>query len=165
MAGWEPAGPTSAAVAAGRVADVSSLWTPGGEIPVGRDRPTTAGRPPADQGDHPDQPDRNDQVDQAELQALAQEMAEVRRQLAAVPAAVVVANHAMGLYELAAIHLLQDPPRFDEASLAIDAMGALVEGLEGRLGDAEPTLRDALAQLRLTFVQVKAAGGAGPVAG
>lgn len=103
-----------------------------------------------------------DELDADELDALAGEMAEVRRQLASVPASTVVANHAMGLYELAAIHLLQQPPRFDQASLAIDAMGALVEALEGRLGEAEPTLRDALVQLRLTFVQVRAAGGAAP---
>ena len=81
----------------------------------------------------------------------------VRRQLAAVPAAVVVANHAMGLYELAAIHLSSDPPNFAEAQLAIDALSALVEGLEGRLGDNEQTLRDALAQLRLAYVQLHSA--------
>ncbi len=78
----------------------------------------------------------------------------MRRQLAQVPPEVVIANHAMGLYELAAIHLSQDPPNAPAAALAIDAMGALVDGLAGRLGDAEPTLRDALSQLRLIFVQL-----------
>ena len=89
--------------------------------------------------------------------AMAAEMEQVRRELASVPAAVVVANHAMGLYELAAIHLSSDPPNFTEAQLAIDALSALVEGLEGRLGENEQTLRDALAQLRLAYVQLHSA--------
>jgi hypothetical protein len=92
-----------------------------------------------------------------ELGDMADEIAEVRARLAQVPAATVVANHAMGLYELAAIHLMRQPPSFDESSLAIDALGALVDALPGRLGEAEETLRDALAQIRMTFVQVKAA--------
>ena len=87
--------------------------------------------------------------------AMAAEMDAVRQQLASVPAAVVVANHAMGLYELAAIHLSADPPAFGEAQVAIDAMGAIVEGLKGRLGDNETVLVDALGQLRLAFVQLK----------
>jgi hypothetical protein len=90
-------------------------------------------------------------------------MAEVRAQLAQVPAAQVVANHAMGCWELAAIHLSNQPPRFEEAQVAIDAFGALVEVLDGKLGADEATLRDALAQLRLAFVQVKASyEAAGP---
>ena len=87
------------------------------------------------------------------------EIDEVRRQLAQVPPEIVVANHAMGLYELAAIHLSQDPPNAAAAALAIDALGALVEGLAGRLGEAEPTLRDALSQMRLVFVQVTGSRG------
>jgi hypothetical protein len=81
-------------------------------------------------------------------------MAEVRAQLLAAPAAVVVANHAMGIYELAAIHLTAQAPKLAEASLAIDALAALVEGLEGRLGDAEPTLREALSHLRAAYLEV-----------
>ncbi len=91
-------------------------------------------------------------------------MAEVRRQLAEVPASMVVANHAMGLYELAAIHLSGEPPRLDEARLAIDAVTVLVEGLKGRLGEEEATIVDALNQLRLAYVQLQGAqepGGGG----
>ena len=65
-----------------------------------------------------------------------------------------MANHAYGLFELAAIHLSQQPPRLDQARLAVDAMAALVEGLAGRLGEAERSLHDALAQIRLAFVQI-----------
>lgn len=90
-----------------------------------------------------------------EAEELAREMAEVRKRIARTPASTIVANHAMGLYELAAIHLGNEPPRFDEASLAIDAMAALVERLPGRLGDEETTLKDSLNQLRLAFVTLK----------
>jgi hypothetical protein len=82
-------------------------------------------------------------------------MAEVRRQLAEVPASVVVANHAMGLYELAAIHLSSSPPDLVQASLSIDAFACLVEGLGERIGEDAPTLRDALGNIRIAFVQIK----------
>ena len=61
-------------------------------------------------------------------------MAQVREQLGQVPAAVVVANHAMGCYELAAIHLSNQPPRLEEAQLAIDAFGALLGAVKGSPG-------------------------------
>lgn len=117
-----------------------SLWTPGGEHPV------EAGGP----GERltPDQ--------EAEAHQIAAEMQAVRDQLAQVPAAVVIANHAMGCYELAAIHLSNQPPNLGEAQLAIDAFGALLAVTEGRLGEDDATLADALAQIRLAFVQVKA---------
>ena len=86
----------------------------------------------------------------------ARHLEELRRQIVDTPAEIVVANHVYGLFELAAIHLSQDPPRHEQARLAVDAMGALVEGLAGRLGEAEPSLRDALAQIRLAFVQLGA---------
>jgi hypothetical protein len=97
-----------------------------------------------------DQPDDDTQVDEA-LQA----MADVRRQLAEVPAEVVVANHAMGLYELAAIHLSSSPPDLAQAALSIDAFACLVEGLGERIGENATTLRDALGNIRIAFVQIK----------
>jgi len=97
-------------------------------------------------GDH----DGDTQVDEA-LDA----MAEVRRQLAEVPASVVVANHAMGLYELAAIHLSSNPPDLAQAALSIDAFACLVDGLGDRIGENAPTLRDALGNIRIAFVQIK----------
>lgn len=84
-------------------------------------------------------------------------LAEARARLAEVPAEVVVTNHAMGLYELAAIHLSADPPDLGSAALAIDAVGCLVEGLGDRLGDEAATLRDALGNIRVAFVQIKGA--------
>lgn len=129
-----------------------SLWTPGGEHPVDRAtdaEPTGAPTPMAAE-------QRLSSEQEADAQGVAAEMQQVREQLAQVPAAVVVANHAMGCYELAAIHLSNQPPRFDEAQLAIDAFAALLGAIEGRLGGDEATLVDALAQIRLAYVQIKA---------
>jgi hypothetical protein len=88
-------------------------------------------------------------------ESLASELAAARNRLAQVPAATVVANHAMGLYELAAIHLGQERPNFADATIAIDAMAALIDRLPGRLGDDEATLRESLSQLRMAFVVLR----------
>jgi hypothetical protein len=120
---------------------VSSLWTPSGEH---EPEPEEASPPPAAGGPGPDP-------------ELAQELDQLRDQLAATPVADILANHAVGLWQLAIVHLVpeaQTPPRLDEAQLAIDAMAALVEGLGARLGEHEGPLRDALAQLRIAYVQV-----------
>jgi len=85
-------------------------------------------------------------------------MAEVQRQLAETPAGVIVVNHCVGLFQLAVLHLEQEPPRLDDAQLAIDGLAGLIDALGPRLGDDEQPLRDALAQLRLGFVQRKTAG-------
>jgi hypothetical protein len=80
---------------------------------------------------------------------------EARRRVAEAPAEVVVVNHVMGLYELAAIHLSADRPDLVSAALAIDAVACLVEGLGDRLGDDAVTMRDALANIRMAFVEIK----------
>ena len=89
---------------------------------------------------------------------MAEQLAELRRELLATPPEIVVANHAYGLFELAAIHLSQRPPALDAARLAIDAMAAMVEGMAGRLGDVEASLKDALTQVRMAFVQISNSG-------
>ncbi len=91
---------------------------------------------------------------------MAKELADTRVRLMETEVSTVVANHCFGLYELAAIHLTAEPPKFDETKLAIDALAALVEGLEGKLGEAEPTLKDGLHQLRMGFVQRNASAKA-----
>jgi hypothetical protein len=80
---------------------------------------------------------------------------DARRRVAEAPPEVVVTNHVMGLYELAAIHLSADQPNLPAAALAIDAVACLVEGLGDRLGPDVASLRDALANIRLAFVQIK----------
>jgi hypothetical protein len=85
-------------------------------------------------------------------------MAETERQLATTPADVVIANHAMGMYELAAIHLRQNPPNLPDAKLAIDGLTVLIDGLAGRLGENEATLIEAKTQLQQAFVGITAEG-------
>jgi hypothetical protein len=126
---------------------MSTLWTPGGERPIRRDPE------PPPSGGGPDQPGDE------ELQA---QLTELRDQLARTPAEVVVANHAFGLFELAALHLSLDPPQLDQARLAIDALGALVEGLGDRLGDHGQELLAGLSQLRMAYVQIQGAQGSPP---
>ena len=121
-----------------------SLWTPGGEHPVDRE--------PAG----PEQEDPELTAEQQEqLAAMQSQMEQVQAQLLAAPAALVVVNHAMGIYELAALHLMQPEPKLAEASLAIDALGALLDGMQGRLGDDEATVREALVQLRAVYLEVR----------
>lgn len=136
-----------------------TLWTPSGEHEVPRssqpetDPPGAVGDPaPAAAPEALDLDDLSPE-DREKAEAMLAELAAARERLAAAPADVVVANHAMGLYELGAIHLSAEPPNPTAARLAIDAMGALVEGLAGRLGESEPTLREALQSLRMAYVQ------------
>ena len=131
---------------------MSTLWTPGGERPVSRD-PGAPGSP------------RSEEVEGApgdpspeEMQARLEQLQE---QLAQTPVEVVVANHAFGLFELAALHLSLQPPQLEEARLAIDALSALVDGLGSRIGEHAGELADALANLRMAFVQIHAASTAG----
>lgn len=90
-----------------------------------------------------------------DIEQMAEALADARQRVAEAPASTVVANHAMGLYELAAIHLSAQPPRLAEAALGIDALACLVEGLGDRVGENSCVLRDALHQIRLAFVQIK----------
>lgn len=158
-----------------------SLWTPGGEHEVPRDRvPTgqsesapespdaaTAGVEGAPEFDEAalaealgiPSLDELSEEEREQLHAAMAQMAETERQLSTTPPEVVIANHAMGMYELAAIHLRQNPPNLNEASLAIDGLSALVDNLEGRLGENEATLREARAQLQQAFVAANQAAG------
>ena len=127
---------------------VSSLWTPGGEVPVDRSR--GGSEPPPSESTAP-RPGAGGQPSEEELAAQA---AELQRFLLEAPAEEIVAQHAMGLYELAVIHLSQPEPRLADARLAIDALASLVDGLEGRLGEVGSQLRQALPQLQMAFVQL-----------
>ena len=139
---------------------MSTLWTPDGERkvpPAADDQPNAPSREATDSGEATDSQEATEpeltpeQEEQA--RAMAKELAEARARILATDAATVVANHAFGIYELAAIHLTADEPKLSEAQVAIDALGALVNGLKDRLGDVEPTLVDALKQAQLLFVQ------------
>jgi hypothetical protein len=134
---------------------MSSLWTPGGEHPV--DREGSQPPPQAPPGGPPPGPE--DELTPEEQAQLAEQMAAVQEELLGTPVAVVVANHAVGLFQLAALHLNQRPPDLEEGRLAVDAMASLVEGLSGRLGDQEAPLKEALAQLRMAYVSLAREGG------
>ena len=100
--------------------------------------------------------DSTNNLDESTALSDAQEALEdARRRIAEAPAQVVVVNHLMGLYELAAIHLSAVPPKLDDASLAINALAALVDKLGDRLGDDIETMRDALANIQMVYVQMK----------
>jgi hypothetical protein len=129
---------------------MSSLWTPSGEHFPQEEAPVGAGAGPAGGAGAGGGPD--DAQSQAEAQA---EVDAMRAQLANTPAEIVVANHCYGLFELAAIYLSQTPPMLFEARLAIDGLGYLLDGLQGRLGEAEPSLHESLSQLRLAFVRME----------
>lgn len=118
---------------------MSTLWTPGGEIPVDRNAPAQPEPEPAPQPD----------------EASDDQLEEMRRQLLDAPAADVVAQHLMAFYELAAMHLGADTPKLADAKLAIDAIEALLTGLSGRLGQAESAIASALPQLKMAFVEAK----------
>jgi hypothetical protein len=112
-----------------------------------------------------DQTDEGDpELDQETIDAMEEAqraMDESRERLASVPAEVVITNHVMGLYELAAIHLSANPPELAQSALAIDALACLVDGLGDRIGPDAPTMRDALNNIRLAFVQIKGAAEPG----
>ncbi|MHB8328830.1 MAG: hypothetical protein ACYDD6_04270 [Acidimicrobiales bacterium] len=135
---------------------MSSLWTPEGEHRVGASSPAVGADAPgsAPPGRRGGAAGPDHELGPEDEAAIAARLEELRDQLVSSPAEVVVANHAYGLFELAAIHLSQQPPRLEQARLAVDALGALVEGLAGRLGQAEAALVDALAQIRLAYVQI-----------
>jgi len=133
---------------------MSSLWTPSGEHFPKRDGGGASGENPATPPSPPRPPDDSVAVPTAEAQA---EFDAMRRQLASTPAEVVMANHCYGIFELATIYLSHKPPMLFEARLAIDGLGALLNGVKGRLGEAEPSLLEALSQLQLAFVQLEGA--------
>jgi hypothetical protein len=121
---------------------VSGLWTPsGGEPPQ-----------PGPPGDSEPSSD--------EVAALR----ELHARLAATPVADVIANHAIGIWQLALVHLgvvtppdeqgNRPAPDLASAGLAIDALAALVDGLGERLGEGEPMLREALTQAQMLFVEI-----------
>jgi hypothetical protein len=133
---------------------VSTLWTPSGEH--------RASEGPADGPPAQDQPEREPTAE--EVAALR----EVHARLVATPVEDVVANHALGIWQLALVHLgVITPPDAEGrppepdlvgAGLAIDALAALVDGLGGRLGVHEAVLRDALTQAQMLFVEISDSG-------
>jgi hypothetical protein len=156
--GWGPEGPASHSVS-WEDTSVSSIWTPSGEYrPKDEpDGPASPSQPAADAGDERAQ---GEPITAEELEALRK----LHEQLRATPAVDVVANHVVQLFQLALVYLGAGaaPAEGDaapvadlvQASIVIDAMAAIVDGLGPRLVDHEHTLRDALTQLQLLWVEI-----------
>lgn len=123
---------------------MNTLWTPSGEEPAG-----TASGPAGPESQEPSP---------EEVTAAREQLERVRAELAQTPVADIVANHAIGLWQLAVLHMAIDTedaePNLPEAKLAIDAMSSLVEGVVDRLGEHTEPLRQALTNLRLAYVRV-----------
>ncbi len=130
---------------------MSTFWTPSGERPIPRDEPP---EPASSQPTAPrrEPPGGREELTEEEAAAL---QAQVQRELLEAPAALVVTNHCIGLFQLAALHLEVQPPNLDEAQLAIDALAGIVERVGPRLGAEERPLQEALTNLRLAFVEVR----------
>jgi hypothetical protein len=147
-----------------------SLWTPGGEVPIERNPGGDAPAPPEGGATSmvggPSLDDLSPE-ERAQAEEMIAQMAEVQRQILATPAPQLVANHVVGLYELAAIHLGQPEPDLESARLAIDALVAVLDATESRLGEDGLSLRQALTQLQMAFLQVsnRAAASDEPPAG
>jgi len=90
------------------------------------------------------------------------QLEQLREQLASVSAGDVVAEAALSLIALAYVRLGIPPEQharfrdLDAARLLVDALGGMLTATEGRLGPPEPSLREALANLRLAFADVSA---------
>lgn len=141
-----------------------SLWTPDGEVPVQRSRQTS--QDPSGSVPPPGTPDLEDlsPEERARVEEMIAEMAEAQRQVLAAPAEVVVANHAMGLFQLAALHLKQNRPDLAAARLAIDTMAGLLDAAGTRLGEDGETLREALTEAQRAYVARSSAADEGPPA-
>lgn len=140
---------------------MSSLWTPEGEHRVEHDRPGAPGSPPpaSPPASPPGAGDEGPPSAEDDA-AIREEFRQLEAELLAAPVEEVIANHCYGLFQLAALHLGQQPPNLDKARLAIDALAAIVEGLGPRLGEPAQTFTEGLAQLRLAYVQLYGAAGA-----
>jgi hypothetical protein len=154
-----------------------TLWTPSGEHPVDRRGGDTGSRGPTQTGpstspasspgpagagadveaEGPSLDDLSPEQ-QAQVEEMARQMEAARARMLKLPVGTVVGQQALQFYELAAIYLSQDPPRLDDARIAIDALTAVVEKLGNRLGDAEQPLRQAVNQLQLAFVEASNKG-------
>ncbi|MBD29358.1 MAG: hypothetical protein CL453_00125 [Acidimicrobiaceae bacterium] len=133
-----------------------SLWTPDGEHEVNKGSDSDPNPQVNDDNELTDLPGFDDLTpeQQEQARAMAAELAAARERLSQTPAAEVIANHVMGIYELAAIHLSNDVPNLSEAKVAIDAMSGIVASLVGRLGENETVIKDALQQIQMAYVQM-----------
>lgn len=124
-----------------------SIWTPSGEHEI------------------PDSQNPESDLDSTapteaspeQQEAMAREFEETRQKIADAPPEQIIATHVIGLYELAFIHLRQDPPNLEAAKLAIDALGSIVDGVGERLGEYGGAMQNALTEIQMAYVKVNSA--------
>ncbi len=152
---------------------MSSLWTPYGEEPV---PPAGAGSPPAGGGTGgppgggpPGGPGPGPGEGPEDIDP--EQMREMLTRLAETPVEAIVTQFAVELQEISVLHLglaAERPESLAQAAIAIDAMGAIVDAVGDRFGPNAEPLRQAVAALRLGFVEVSSemgqAGDAAPEA-
>jgi hypothetical protein len=84
-------------------------------------------------------------------------MREMLTRLAETPVEAIVTQFAVELQEISVLHLglaAERPESLAQAAIAIDAMGALIDAVGDRFGPNAEPLRQAVAALRLGFVEV-----------
>lgn len=138
---------------------MTGIWTPNGEVFPEENNNGQAQAPV----ENIDENDMFAGLSDEEKQAALDQISQMRSELLSTPARDVIGNHIVGFYELASVHLSEAAQaqgteregRLAEASLCLDAMGAVVNGLGDRLeAHAEP-LQAALAQMQMAFAQIK----------
>jgi hypothetical protein len=142
---------------------MSEIWTPGSD----QGNPGQAPQPqPAEQ------PQEGaamgipgfENLSEEEQQLAMDELRQIQEYLAASPAIDIIANHAVGMYELASLHLGKakqseaDPAekakRLGEAALAIQAMQGIIQTMSSQLGNHKPGLDDAANNLQQVYAQL-----------
>lgn len=139
---------------------MTGLWTPNGEI-----QPENSGN---NEGEHTDvakspMDEAFEGMSEEEKQEALEQITQMRAELLSTPARDIIGNHIVGFYELASVHLseaagaqgTEREARLAEASLCIDAMASVVQGLGDRLDQHAQPLTAALSQMQLAFAQVK----------
>jgi hypothetical protein len=143
---------------------MSTIWTPSGEYvpkPEPGQEPPRAAPPPPGPGQPPG-PGREPTPEEMEAMA-AELMAAIHR-----PVEDHILDMVEQLINVATLHLNreaitggQEKPDLKAASLAIDTIAALADGVGSRLGQYDEPLRRAVDQLRQAFVQVSSQSGSG----
>jgi hypothetical protein len=110
-------------------------------------------------------------MSETEQQQEQEALEQMREQLASVSAGDVIAEAGLSLVALAYVRLGIPPEEHERyrdleaARVLIDALGGMLAAVEGRVGAAEAGLRDALARLRMAYVDLAAHAQGGDRAG
>jgi len=135
-----------------------TIWTPSGEHEIPRnssDSPDqskqvkSGGQAAEPVGSGPD-----GEIDPEVQQQYEEQLAEISQRILETPIETMLAQHFVGLFEIAAIHLSADSPNLHNARLVINAMDGMMSATEGELGNAEEPMQSMLHQIRMAFVSV-----------